>query len=144
MHAISPHQSTRYTQIMAHGMLKVDRITRREMISIRIVTIIALIFLPATFVSVMYPPSQYPKAAANVLQTLFGTNIVLFEPPRTENFDSDALKLFLGVSLSLTTVTLLVWYVVRRTARRGDSQIPLEMINTDLEKSIVRCDGDKP
>jgi hypothetical protein len=91
----------------------------RETVVMRIVTIVTLLYLPATFVSVSR--SICFANTTNQYQTFFSIDVVKYQPqdsnsmdPDGERFSALALARWLQVTLPLTALTLFgAWYAFR-------------------------------
>ncbi|TID14704.1 hypothetical protein E6O75_ATG08850 [Venturia nashicola] len=86
----------------------------KEAIVMRIITIVTLIYLPATFVSVC-PIQLLAVIMANKAQTFFSTDIVKYQnqdggPPGNGNFSRTALNRWLQVTFPLTAATIIFAY----------------------------------
>ncbi|KAF7187457.1 Mitogen-activated protein kinase kinase 2 [Pseudocercospora fuligena] len=94
--AIKTHYSTINMENMTTQMHDIAKKTLVETVSMRIITVVTLLFLPGTFIS-----------------TLMSTPIVAFKDGAVgfsgQNIGSGALKLYLIVSLPLMSITLLAW-----------------------------------
>lgn len=88
--------------------------TKVETVSMRIITLVTLFFLPGTFISVS-SSAEFPDLDS-CLQTLMSTPIVNFDKNKHDfsikNIGFGALKLYLVISLPLVVVTLLAWWAV--------------------------------
>ncbi|KAI4707261.1 hypothetical protein J4E89_008201 [Alternaria sp. Ai002NY15] len=73
--------------------------TRQEATSMKVITSVTLFFLPATFIA-----------------TFMSTNIVSYENGNS-NIETGGLKTYLAITLPLTALTFLAWYVIYRYAR---------------------------
>ena len=91
----------------------------------RIITIVTLVYLPATFVSVssVYLPTVHRITRAHSLsmQTFFSTDVVKFQKQgvgvgENGSFSPTAMKRWLQVTLPLTVVTLFLAWVTYRIA----------------------------
>ncbi|KAH7063886.1 hypothetical protein BKA63DRAFT_428591 [Paraphoma chrysanthemicola] len=84
-------------------MHQIAQKTKRETVSMRVITSVTLFFLPATFMA-----------------TFMSTDILKFGDSG-KKFQLDGLKLYLAVALPLTALTFLAWYAIYRLAGRGQS-----------------------
>ena len=92
----------------------------------RIITIVTLVYLPATFVSVssVYLPTVHRITQAHslsIMQTFFSTDVVKFQQQGVEanggsSFSPIAMQRWLQVTLPLTVVTLFLAWVTYRIA----------------------------
>jgi hypothetical protein len=98
--------------------------TARETVSMRVITIVTLFFLPGTFISVGTPLHQLRISLTS--QTLMSTSIVTFEagsPSLAQgSISTGALGFFAAVSVPLMLVTLLAWWVVHWWEGRKEKQ----------------------
>ena len=96
----------------------------REAIVMRIITIVTLIYLPATFVS-----------------TFFSTDIIKYQnqdgPPSDGSFSSIAMTRWLEVTLPLTAITLVIAWTALKFAGRDSttSDISTHLIQKIPEKT---------
>lgn len=95
--ASKAHESTCNMEAITREMHLIAEKTKQETVSMRIITLVTLFFLPGTFIS-----------------TLMSTDI--FRPTDKGRFSEDvqlgALKLYIAISLPLVFITLLAWYGV--------------------------------
>merc|ERR1711939_1121438 len=92
--ATKAQQSTENMEFMTKDMHIIAQKTKQETVSMRIITLVTLFFLPGTFIS-----------------TLMSTDIVRFDHSK-EMFSMAALKLFLAISLPMMFLTFVAWYAV--------------------------------
>lgn len=87
--------------------------TKQETVSMRIITLVTLFFLPGTFISVSWLRGGKPEVVESYpdLQTLMSTDIVRFDRS-IKIFSPPALNLFLAISLPLMFFTFVAWYLV--------------------------------
>ncbi|KAI9773493.1 MAG: hypothetical protein M1839_002075 [Geoglossum umbratile] len=103
-------QSAKNMEKITQDMHNIARKTKQETVSMRIITLVTLFFLPGTFISLG--------------QTLMSTDIIKFQdksagkPGRT--FQPGALQLYLAISLPLMFITFLSWYGVYWWVNRKD------------------------
>ncbi|KAK0102818.1 hypothetical protein ONS96_005453 [Cadophora gregata f. sp. sojae] len=91
------------TEAMHHLALK----TKQETVSMRIITLVTLFFLPGTFIS-----------------TVMSTDIIKF-PSKQESgkvFQSGALQLWLVITLPLMAITFIAWWLVYWLVNRREEQ----------------------
>lgn len=99
-------------------MEKLTQLSHKETIVMRIITIVTLIFLPATFVSVsiLYQSACLP--CADRRQTLFSTDIVKYQNTDANgSFSLLALERWLEVTLPLTFLTIAIGLIFYRLAK---------------------------
>jgi hypothetical protein len=115
MGEILQYRSMRATEMSAHeaqssadnmealtdSMHDIASKTKRETVSMRVITSVTLFFLPGTFVA-----------------TFMSTDIIRFsdEP----GFHLKGLKIYLAISLPIMALTFLAWFLVYQLARRRD------------------------
>ncbi|KAE9381938.1 hypothetical protein N431DRAFT_360451, partial [Stipitochalara longipes BDJ] len=92
--------STREMQSMTEEMNALTQKTKQETVSMRIITLVTLFFLPGTFIS-----------------TIMSTDILQYSKiPDTndyeEDYSSEALKRYVSVTLPLMALTFLAWWVL--------------------------------
>jgi hypothetical protein len=99
----------------------------KEAIVMRIITIVTLVYLPATFVSVSsqfsFPPSKVRKLNRILGKTFFSTDIVKYQNqnggrPNNGTFSKQAMNRWLQVTLPLTFVTIVIAALTLRIAER--------------------------
>lgn len=102
--------------------------TRQETISIHVITILTLIFLPGTFVAVRYGLLSYlynlALWALTGCQTFFSSGIIDFEnSPAMEMWDWKtkwgAMQLFAIICGPLSTLVFIAWAIAYCVARRN-------------------------
>ena len=115
---------TRNMEKLTQEMNELTLKTTRETVSMRIITLVTLFFLPGTFISVgsylmlmaKERKSQLflPYQTLTGCQTIMSTDIVQFQgsEPGSEVFRSDALKLYIYVSVPLMVLTFAGWGVI--------------------------------
>jgi hypothetical protein len=102
--------------------------TKHETVSIHVITILTLIFLPSTFVAVRYTWPHFSRMVSQFLtacQTFFGSGIIDFERTSgsTENLGYwitrwGAVKLFVLFCVPLTFVVVSAWAVTYHRSRK--------------------------
>ncbi|GAB7361634.1 hypothetical protein MBLNU230_g1685t1 [Neophaeotheca triangularis] len=115
------------TALRMEGMTKemhtIAQKTKVETVSMRIITLVTLFFLPGTFIS-----------------TLMSTPIVTFEPGSAQLKDRviavGALQFFVLVSLPLVLLTFVAWYLVYRRENRKEAA-RCKSFSDDLEKGTL-------
>ena len=117
----------------------IGTMAQREAIAMRIITVVTLIFLPATFVSVSLEELQNVRPLlANRPQTFFSTDIVKYQDPNEASSDTTipgtgsykgtfsqiAMERWLQLTISLTFLTLLAgWAAFRRLCKNADREL---------------------
>ena len=100
------------SKFMTEEMRELAVKTKQETVSMRIITLVTLFFLPGTFISVSrVKRSSSLEETHSWLQTLMSTDIVQFDHSK-EIFSSAALKLFLAICLPMMFLTFVAWYAV--------------------------------
>lgn len=128
--------------------------TRRETVSMHIITMMTLIFLPGTFIAVSYfvyflkLVEKYLVSCADNAQSFFQSGIFQWNDSRDFAGDwlvrNDALVLFFEISVPVTALVLLIWYVAFWRARRGTQQsVPAfdQSALSELEKQADLREG---
>ena len=127
-------QASERTERLAQNMEK-------EAFVMRIVTIVTLLYLPATFVSVSPPCKHRKSKLIGVLwQTFFSTDVVKYQDsndsPNSGTFSGVALTRWLQVTLPLTITTIsgawLTFKYAERTRLKRDKE-RLEVYAEDME-----------
>ncbi|CZR56656.1 uncharacterized protein PAC_06545 [Phialocephala subalpina] len=92
--------STREMQIMTEEMNTLAQKTKQETVSMRIITLVTLFFLPGTFISTIMSTDilQYSR--------IDGTNSY------EEDYSSEALKRYVSITIPLMAVTFAAWYIM--------------------------------
>lgn len=100
---------------MTREMHEIARKTKQETVSMRIITLVTLFFLPGTFISVSHT-TIYLNLPNVRFKTLMSTGIVQFGTSATgaseRTVQVGALQLFLALSLPLMLLTFVAWYFV--------------------------------
>ena len=115
--AAAAQKSAEKMESMTKKMHTIAVQTQKETVSMKVITVVTLFFLPGTFISVgaSLPASHIYQQADLTTKTLMSTDIIRFqtgasdEPKRV--YSSQALELFLEISLPLMAVTFLVWLI---------------------------------
>lgn len=145
-------QATEKMEKLTISMHRVADLSQKEAIAMRIVTVVTLIYLPATFVSVSlsFIPCKY--SFTNPRKTLFSTDIVKFQDQGNGgttdslgkayvSFSSLALVRWIQVTLPLTALTLTLGYLAFRMADRKRKRFGLQpedlMDSMDSKESMV-------
>ncbi|KAH8688246.1 hypothetical protein BGZ61DRAFT_533042 [Ilyonectria robusta] len=106
--------SNRTELVKQHRLERLNGNLEKEAIVVRIVTIVTLIYLPATFVS-----------------TLFSTDIIKYQGSPQGNYSAVAMQRWLQVTLPLTFLTLCAAYLGKKWAERQS------------HPTVLQEDGDK-
>lgn len=116
LYAQKSQQSAMEMQRITEEMHEIAEKTKRDTVSMKIITWVTLFFLPGTFISVSLSIGLFNLGS--FLQTLMSTPIVHFGNHKEDfsfmkNVGWGALKLYLAMSLPLVALTLLGWYGIR-------------------------------
>jgi hypothetical protein len=117
---------TRNMEKLTREMNELAQKTTQETVSMRIITLVTLFFLPGTFISVGSCLILIAKESTfwHILcyrllidcQTIMSTDIVRFQGPNggpgPEVFQADALKLYAYFSIPLMVLTFAAWYLI--------------------------------
>ena len=112
-------QATGKMEELTNLTIKIGTMSQREAIATRIITVVTLIYLPATFVS-----------------TFFSTDIIKYQNPDSGNgnnsastgpymgsFSEVALERWLQITLPLTFLTLVIgWFAFVRSGKKADEE----------------------
>jgi hypothetical protein len=88
-------RSANSMELVTHSMHDIAQKTKQETVSMRIITLVTLFFLPGTFIG-----------------TFMSTDIIHFNANNTQDFQVQGLKVYLGICLPLMFITFLGWYGV--------------------------------
>ncbi len=144
----SSHEMMQWT----HKMHEIAIKTKQETLSMHVITIFTLIFLPGTFIAVsrsspdLLEPSPHPDHH-HPHQTLFSSGILRWDDDGTLGSDwvvrGGGVRLFLSICLPLTVITVSIWGIMyaiaRRWARRHGKALGLPRYAD--EKGIVVAEG---
>ncbi|KAH6639929.1 hypothetical protein BKA67DRAFT_136972 [Truncatella angustata] len=123
--------------------------TKKDTVSMHVITMITLFFLPGTFVAVRYGLPLLYRSLSSALtesQTFFSTGILNFDGDKPMNNLGDwivrpaALKLFLAICLPLMGIVLLAWAAAYYWARRGSMIFPW----TSTDDGEIETEKDLP
>jgi hypothetical protein len=119
--------STREIQSMTEEMNALTQKTKQETVSMRIITLVTLFFLPGTFISVcLFSLTYFVRShllSSQIVflltkqQTIMSTDTLQFSKiPNTKDYDEEyssaALKRYMSVTLPLMALTFLPWWVL--------------------------------
>jgi len=98
--ALKAEEQTTEMATLTKKMNKLAHQTKKETVSMKIITVVTLFFLPGTFISTIMSTDiiQYPVNPAT-------------DKPE-EQYSSSALNLYLAITLPLMAITFLSWVVV--------------------------------
>lgn len=109
------------SRLSAQSMHAVAQQTQQETVSMRIITLVTLFFLPATFICVSVLVAA-PEPSLTSSQTLMSTDIIRWGSedggPQERTISTGAIEFFFAITLPLSCCTFSVWwYFNRRLAR---------------------------
>ena len=103
-------------QISAEEMEKLTKQTKRETVSMKVITLVTMFFLPATFISVRKISHWTEDMNSDGAQTLMSTDIIRWQVGNDGAFQKSvswgAVRFFLALSLPLTFTTFITWALV--------------------------------
>lgn len=105
-------RSTDNMELVTHSMHDIAQKTKQETVSMRIITLVTLFFLPGTFIGVRVYGVFAILHLLNISQTFMSTDIIRFNANNTQDFQVQGLKLYLGICLPLMLITFSGWYGV--------------------------------
>jgi len=105
--------------------------TKQETVSMRVITLVTLFFLPGTFISVSHTPdlslSQRPfHQLIPALQTIMSTDIIKF-PTTVESgtvFQLGAFQLYMAITVPMMALTFASWWIVYWFVNRRQESKP--------------------
>ena len=132
-------------EALTYGTLKLAEKTKQETVSMRIITLVTLAFLPGTFISVglLVSASEMCKTCLTREQTLMSTDIIKFQnagPDTSQQIvQLKAVKFYLAVSLPLVFGVFIAWYAVylwetRKEKRNKDRSVAEDERKDTFEK----------
>lgn len=116
-----------------HKMHEIAVKTKQETLSMHVITIFTLIFLPGTFIAVSIsallflvvcsPPKPNQRTPTNTPhQTFFSSGVLHWDDDGTLGSDwvvrGAGVRLFLSICLPLTVITIAIWAIMYAFARR--------------------------
>lgn len=123
---------------MTVDMHDIARKTKQETVSMRIITLVTLFFLPGTFISVCFTSPGFEVSADEDNQTLMSTDIVKWQAESSNDLkktvSTGALRFFIAVTIPLMLATFLAWYLVYRWVKKRD-----KLLNppSDIEAQVA-------
>ena len=122
-------------QVISDNMLNLTKETVDDSTSVRIVTFVTLIYLPASFVAVSTGIMYLNTKLTCTMQSLFGMNFFTFETAQESGFQVSAqFWIFLILSLPLTLLTVGAWFIIMRKKNKKRA----------LSKRLVVQDSGEP
>jgi hypothetical protein len=139
---LKAQESTENMEVMTKDMHILAQKTTQETVSMRIITLVTLFFLPGTFISVSllsmlknlksvshFRPFRFlapQRLTFQPHQTIMSTDIVKFQTDSAGNtqevFHLGALRLFLTICLPMMLLTFIAWYGVYWWVNRIDKK----------------------
>ena len=119
------HASTLKMERMTTSMQDIARKTKHETVSMRIITLVTLFFLPGTFISVKTAPLSYTDPSTNkCIQTIMSTDIIQFQSVQQSGkiFQLGALQLYLAITIPLMLITFGAWFIVYRCIKHRETK----------------------
>ena len=126
--------------------IKIGTMSQREAIAMRIITVVTLIYLPATFVSVSIPrhPNRLKQMKSlTEFKTFFSTDIIKYQNPNGDggnsttsstgqymgSFSEVAMYRWLQITLPLTFITgAIAVAAFRRSGRKADEEFQMAQL----------------
>ncbi|RDW75413.1 hypothetical protein BP6252_06555 [Coleophoma cylindrospora] len=117
--------STNRMEGMTKEMQILAQKTKQETVSMRVITLVTLFFLPGTFIS-----------------TIMSTDIIKYQADSNgtmvENYSPRALLLYLEITLPLMAVTFIAWFLVYKWVNRAqDKTIQKTLYDLKLVKKVL-------
>jgi hypothetical protein len=114
-------QATEKMETLTISMHKIGALSQKEAIAMRIITVVTLIYLPATFVSVSFSTFAADMFLADSVKTFFSTDVIKYQNQNGgdstdvlsdtySSFSKLALVRWLQVTVPLTFLTLVLGY----------------------------------
>lgn len=103
--------STERMEMINSSMHDIAKKTQQETVSMRIITLVTLFFLPGTFISVSNGQQYNGKFTLTVCpyQTIMSTDILKFQD-NVKLFQQGALYMYLAITLPIMALTFGAWY----------------------------------
>lgn len=127
----------RKAQVSAERMEKVNgsmheiaKKTQQETVSMKIITLVTLFFLPGTFISVRFFYNSFYTSTTSdrlanrkisCLKTIMSTDILKFQD-NSKNFQSKALIYYLIITIPIMIITFGAWWVMYVWVKRGEEK----------------------
>jgi hypothetical protein len=137
-------QATMKMEILTVNMQNIGVLAQKEAIAVRIITVLTLIYLPATFVSVSPHKCFLKWQIAKQPKTFFSTDVVKYQNQNQgtsqdtqasySSFSEIAMFRWLQVALPLTAATLVLgWLGYKWAERRQRERLPFYTIELKTE-----------
>jgi len=126
-------------EILTIKMHDVGAMSQKEAIAMRIITVVTLIYLPATFVSVSYSSLKQSCLSLRSLETFFSTDIVKYQDAGNGSFSDVAMMRWLQVTIPLTVLTLAIgWGFIKLADKKRQRLTLLPFSTTESKTSLSR------
>ncbi|KAF2204801.1 hypothetical protein GQ43DRAFT_428635 [Delitschia confertaspora ATCC 74209] len=102
--ALRAQRSADNMESMTNSMHEIAQKTKQETVSMRVITLVTLFFLPGTFIA-----------------TFMSTDIIHFNTNNTQNFQMNGFKLYLEICIPLMFLTFLAWYAFHWWVNKKDN-----------------------
>lgn len=106
-------------EAMTNSMHDIAHKTRQETVSMKIITLVTLIFLPGTAIAVSFPNFAM-LWSLTLVKSIMSTDIIKFNKDGSFDFQSRGLWTFLAACLPLMALTFLGWYIVSWLVKRDE------------------------
>jgi len=141
-------------EILNVSMHRIGNMAQKEAIAMRIVTVVTLIYLPATFVSVSLLYYLPPWRPLSLVKTFFSTDVVKYQNqgggsgnstdtsgtstgPYLGSFSQIALIRWIEVTVPLTVLTLVIgWFFFKLSDKKRKRAGYLPFNNMDSKASL--------
>lgn len=110
------------TEALTNEMHSITRKTRQETVSMRIITVLTLLFLPGAFIGVSESRLHIKATTDKHLKTFMGIDILKFETNNAQDFEPHGLMVYVSIFLPMTVIIFLIWCFVYRFAHRGQKR----------------------
>lgn len=114
-------------------MLRLTNEAFEDNATVRVVTLVTLIYLPASFISVSMLATPC-KMGLTLSQTVLGMNLFNFDDATGNFVISGQFWIFVVLAVPLTLLTLGTWYVFTRRRRKQQRKRMLEEENEELDE----------
>jgi hypothetical protein len=109
-------------EVMTVSMHEIAQKTKQETVSMRIITLVTLFFLPGTFIGVSKVSPSRTMNRLTIIQTFMSTDIVQIDMDNMQHFQSRGLKLYLAICIPAMFITFVAWYLVHRSVHRREKR----------------------
>lgn len=121
-------ESTVRMEKLTNEMNDLARKTKQETVSMKVITLVTLFFLPGTFMSASILSRDHFAHLANTeaKQTIMSTDIIRFQEVNGKTdrtFQSGALKLYLAITLPMMFLTFAGWWIFYKRVDRDTNNM---------------------